>query len=130
MVQYIKNLKIDDSLVYFYKCKYTCFSFYQNTFKKEVYLQDNTICFFLHKVHKWAHNGAIVNSIHIVRFQVLIEVSIHMAAFWDVVQCSLVEADQHFRGAYCLHHHPDDEVSKHLWNAGLLLWNYTAPYTW
>jgi hypothetical protein len=27
-----------------------------------------------------------------------------MAAFWDVAPCSLVEVDQRFRGAYCIHH--------------------------
>jgi hypothetical protein len=28
--------------------------------------------------------------------------------FWDVVLCSHVEVDQHFRDAYCLHHRSDD----------------------
>jgi hypothetical protein len=39
-----------------------------------------------------------------------------MAIVKDVVMCSLVETDHHFRGAYCLHHHQgnDDEGSKHL----------------
>jgi hypothetical protein len=27
-----------------------------------------------------------------------------MTVFWDVALCSLVEIDQSFRGAYCLHH--------------------------
>jgi hypothetical protein len=27
-----------------------------------------------------------------------------MTVFWDVAPCSLVEIDQYFRGAYCLHH--------------------------
>jgi hypothetical protein len=28
--------------------------------------------------------------------------------FWDVAQFSPVEVDRRFRGAYCLHHRPDD----------------------
>jgi hypothetical protein len=27
-----------------------------------------------------------------------------MVAFWDVAPCSLVDIDERFRGAYCLHH--------------------------
>jgi hypothetical protein len=40
-----------------------------------------------------------------------------MAIFWDVAECSLVDIDQHFRDAYCLHitaMRPDDRGSKHL----------------
>jgi hypothetical protein len=44
-------------------------------------------------------------------------------AFWDIAPCSLVEVDQHFRSAYCLHHHPD-EGSTHLCNVGLLQQDY------
>jgi hypothetical protein len=29
--------------------------------------------------------------------------SMKMTAFWDIVQCTLVEVDRRFRGAYCLH---------------------------
>jgi hypothetical protein len=32
-----------------------------------------------------------------------------MAVFWDVAQCSLVEAYRPFRGACCLHHQCDDQ---------------------
>jgi hypothetical protein len=28
-----------------------------------------------------------------------------MTVFWDIVPCSVVEADRRFRGAYCLNHH-------------------------
>jgi hypothetical protein len=35
-----------------------------------------------------------------VRFQVLTVASMK-TAFWDIVPCSLVEVDQHFRGVYC-----------------------------
>jgi hypothetical protein len=45
-----------------------------------------------------------------------------VTAFWDSVMCSLVEVDQCFKDAYCLHHQgddegthsPDDEGSKYL----------------
>jgi hypothetical protein len=30
-----------------------------------------------------------------------------MTVFWDVAPCSLVQINQHFRGAYCLHHQGD-----------------------
>jgi hypothetical protein len=39
-----------------------------------------------------------------VRFQVLTATSMQMVVFWDVSPCSLVEIDQRFRGAYCLHY--------------------------
>jgi hypothetical protein len=48
-------------------------------------------------------------------------------AFWDVALCSLTEVHQRFRGAYGLHHGPDDGGSAHLWNIvleyRLLLYN-------
>jgi hypothetical protein len=37
-----------------------------------------------------------------------------MRAFWDMVPYSLVEVDRNFRGAYCLHHRPDDGGSMRL----------------
>jgi hypothetical protein len=27
-----------------------------------------------------------------------------MTAFWDIAPCSLVDADRHFTGEYCLHY--------------------------
>jgi hypothetical protein len=33
--------------------------------------------------------------------------------FWDIAPCSLVEADQRFRGTYCLHHQGDNGGSTH-----------------
>jgi hypothetical protein len=36
-----------------------------------------------------------------------------MAVFWDVVLCSLVEFDWHFRGAYCPHHQGDQQTMQH-----------------
>jgi hypothetical protein len=52
-----------------------------------------------------------------------------MVILWVVAPRSLVEAYRRFRGAYCLHHRPDDGGeggSKHLWNVGKLLSDYTA----
>jgi hypothetical protein len=33
--------------------------------------------------------------------------NMNMTSFWDIALCSLIEADQRFRGAYCLHHQGD-----------------------
>jgi hypothetical protein len=33
-----------------------------------------------------------------------------MAVLWDVAECSLVDIDRRFRGAYC-RHHQDEAVS-------------------
>jgi hypothetical protein len=39
--------------------------------------------------------------------------SMKMTIVWDVGLCSLIEIDQCFKGAYCLHHRgPGDEGSK------------------
>jgi hypothetical protein len=35
--------------------------------------------------------------------------SLKTTAFWDIALSSLVEVDQCFRGAYCLHNDDDDE---------------------
>jgi hypothetical protein len=37
-----------------------------------------------------------------------------MAVFWDFAPCSMVEIDQRFRGAYCLHHQGGVTVGKFL----------------
>jgi hypothetical protein len=61
-----------------------------------------------------------------VGFEVLISVRLKMAVFWVVASCSLVE----FKGSCCLLHQgdnrPDDGGSKHLWNVGKFLPDYTA----
>jgi hypothetical protein len=51
-----------------------------------------------------------------------------IAAFRDIVLCSLIEVDQHFRGAYCLHCQGSDGGSMHLSNAVLLQWDYMVLY--
>jgi hypothetical protein len=38
-----------------------------------------------------------------VRFQVLTAMSTKITVFWDIALCCLLESDQHFRGAHCLH---------------------------
>jgi len=47
-----------------------------------------------------------------------------LTAFWDITPCSL--GVDGFRGAYCLHHHPDDGGSMHLQNG--ILRDHTAQY--
>jgi hypothetical protein len=39
----------------------------------------------------------------LVRFQVLMVMSMKMAVFWDIAPCSLVHTDRRFRGTYCFH---------------------------
>jgi hypothetical protein len=54
-------------------------------------------------------------------FQVFTVASMNVTTFWDVMTCRLVEIDRRFRGAYCLHHRPDDGSSNHLSNVGQLV---------
>jgi hypothetical protein len=61
-----------------------------------------------------------------VIFDVLTAATMKIAVFWVVAPCSLVEVYQRFRGACCLHHRPNDRGSKHIWNVGKLLQDYTA----
>jgi hypothetical protein len=77
----------------------------------------------------------ILNTWLHVRFQVLTAASMKMSVFWDDALRSLVETEQRFRGAYCLHHpwwwvihRPDDGGSKLLWNVGQYLPEYTAQH--
>jgi hypothetical protein len=48
------------------------------------------------------------------------------AVFWDIAVCSLVEINRRFRGTYCFHHQSDNRGSKHLFNIGQFLRDYTA----
>jgi hypothetical protein len=67
-----------------------------------------------------------------VRFQILRAACMKMNVLWAVAPCSVVEVYRRFRGACCLHHQvflhhrPDDVGSKHLWNVGKCLPDYTA----
>jgi hypothetical protein len=47
--------------------------------------------------------------------------SMKMAILWVVALYSVVEVRLHFRGACCVHLHPDGEGSKHPWHIGKLL---------
>jgi hypothetical protein len=49
-----------------------------------------------------------------------------MAVCLVVLPCSLIAVYRRFTDAYCLHHQSDDCGSKHLWNVGKLLSDYTA----
>jgi hypothetical protein len=48
-----------------------------------------------------------LNVFILVRFDVLTVAIMKLTVFWDIAQCSLVEVDRHFRGAYCLNHPRD-----------------------
>jgi hypothetical protein len=47
-----------------------------------------------------------------VKFEVVMVTDMKMAIFWDVAPCIVVDIGVRFRGAYCLHHDPDDGGSK------------------
>jgi hypothetical protein len=47
---------------------------------------------------------------YLTRFQVLTAVGLQMIAFWDIVECCLVDVDRRFRGDYCLHNQGDIAV--------------------
>jgi hypothetical protein len=61
--------------------------------------------------------------IKLVRFQALMATNMRTAVFWDVAPCSLVDTDQRFRGAYCLHHQGDGVYG---WSRNFLFWNLKA----
>jgi hypothetical protein len=78
---------------------------------------------------------SLLNSVYIlkltskiVRFQVLMVMSMKMRAFWDMVLCSFVEVDWLSRGTYCPNNQGDGGGSMHLSNVTLLLWGYMAVY--
>jgi hypothetical protein len=48
---------------------------------------------------------------HDVRSQVLTATSMKTDVFRGVAPCSLVDIDQHFRGAYCIHRQGDHPTS-------------------
>jgi hypothetical protein len=55
------------------------------------------------------------SSLSSVRFHVLMVMNMKMAVFWDVL-CILVDIDQHFRGAYCLHRQGDWNIYQTTWH--------------
>jgi hypothetical protein len=48
------------------------------------------------------------------------------AVFWVDALCCVVEVYRRFRDSCCFHYQGDDGGSKHLWNVGKLLPDYTA----
>jgi hypothetical protein len=56
--------------------------------------------------------GTFLRAPNIMRFQVLVAVSMKVTVFWDVTLFSLAETVRRFRDDYCLHYqdtpHPDD----------------------
>jgi hypothetical protein len=48
--------------------------------------------------------------------EVLTAVSVKRIVFWDDAPCNLVEIERRLTVAFCVHHRPDYEGSKHLWN--------------
>jgi hypothetical protein len=58
-----------------------------------------------------------------LRFQVLMAMSLKMSVFWDVAPCSLVEID-----VLDLLTHRPYRGSKHLWNIGQFLPDYTVQH--
>lgn len=61
-----------------------------------------------------------------MRFQVLKSENYEPnLTFWNIVPCSLVQIGMHFRGAYCLCHHADNEGSTPLWHIDKQQLTYT-----
>jgi hypothetical protein len=72
------------------------------------------------------HWQAFVNMVINVIFHVLTVASMKKTVFWVVAPCGMVDTDWCFRWAYCLEHQGDDDRgTKHLWNIGKLLPDYT-----
>jgi hypothetical protein len=80
----------------------------------------------------WNTNSSVILLFHVVRLLVLTVTSKKIIVFLDLALCSVVEIDQHFRGAYCFyhkghhHHYPYDGGSEHFWKIGQFLPQYTA----
>jgi hypothetical protein len=55
--------------------------------------------------------------------------TVEIIAFSGIAPCSLAEVDRRFGYTYCIHYHPDDKISTHLWNVGPLKQNYTSLCT-
>jgi hypothetical protein len=65
--------------------------------------------------HTHTHHAALLINDNLVRFQVLIATTVKMTrTLWDRAQCSLVQVDRRFRGAYCLHNQGDGRGSTRL----------------
>jgi hypothetical protein len=63
--------------------------------------------------------GFYINLLFLIRQGVMLvdnagELKIKFRLLWDVAPSSQVEVYRRFRGAYCVHHHPDDGSNTHL----------------
>jgi hypothetical protein len=58
-------------------------------------------------------------------FELLMVMSMKMAIYWNAAQCTLIQIEQCFRGAYCLHHQGDgtnDKSSNQLKHQSICTW--------
>jgi hypothetical protein len=79
------------------------------------------------RISNWKFVRIFSSPVWVLHVQpILSSLRLKMAVFWVVAPCSLVEAEQRFKGTCCLHHQGYDGGSKDLWNVGKLLPDYTA----
>jgi hypothetical protein len=98
-----------------------------------IYLIVNVILTWWHSVliknHPWEHyrirRPVLLLVWYCVRIQVLTAANMKTTVFWDIAPCSVVEVYRLFGGSCCLHHQSDGG-SKHVWNVGKLLPDFTA----
>jgi hypothetical protein len=85
--------------------------------------------FFINIDKSTPHVSWIVLKVRMWRiiYHVIIR-ALKITVFRDVAPCSLVETYRRFGGAYYLHKGDHNGGSKHLWNVGLFIRDYTAPY--
>jgi hypothetical protein len=85
-----------------------------------------THCNMTVRIRRYERNSRMETNVE-AKSWVLTSAYLKMRAFWDIAPCNLVGVDRRFRGAYCLHHHPDGG-SPHFSNVSLLQWDYSTLY--